>query len=165
MKTHKRNTVRANAQGFTVLEILIVAGIIMIIASFTANRAMQTMSSYTLNSDAQQLATSLRVARMRAIALDKQVEFTFANGTYGISDPALRDTSTQRQPLPSLTLVSSPNPIPKIFFEKNGMANFVATDGASVTQLSFAFTNQRGQSIRITINRSGLTAVNSVASK
>lgn len=145
-------------KGFSLVELLIVTGMIMVISTFTVYHAMKSMSAYSLNAEAQQMANSLRLARMRAIALDREVRFTFANGTYGISDASLRDGSTPRQAMPTATLASSVTPLPTIIFSTKGMATFQQTDETQTAQLlRLVLSDQSGQARRIDINRSGLT--------
>ena len=145
-------------KGFSMVELLVVIGIIMVLSTFTVHHAMKSMSAYSLNAEAQQMANSLRLARMRAIALDREIRFTFANGTYGISEASLRDSSTPRQAMPTATLTSSVTPLPTIIFSTKGMATFQQTDGTQTAQiLRLLLSDQRGQVRRIDINRSGLT--------
>ncbi len=156
----KRSESASTEKGFSLLEVLIVVGIIMVISTFTVYHAMKSMSGYTLNAEAQQLANSLRLVRMRAIALDRELIFTFGGGTYGISDASLRDTSTQRLPMPTATLTASLTPLPDIIFSNKGIVTFQQADGTVSAQiLRLLLTDQRGQGRRIDINRSGLTEV------
>ena len=147
-------------KGFSLVEVLIVIGMIMVISTFTVYHAMKSMSGYSLNAEAQQLANSLRLVRMRAIALDREITFTFGGGTYGISDASLRDTSTQRLPMPTATLTASLTPLPDIIFSNKGIVTFHQADGTQSAQmLRLLLTDQRGQGRRIDISRSGLTEV------
>lgn len=157
---------RASEKGFSLIELLGVVGIILVISTFTAYQAMRSMSAYNLDAEAQQMANSFRLTRMRAIALDREIRFTFADGTYGISEASLRDASTQRQSMPTAKLTSSITPLPTIIFSRRGAVTFEQADGSVNEQsLRLQLTDQRGQTRRIDINRSGLTEVTSLTTQ
>lgn len=155
---------KSGEAGFTLVEVLIVVAIIAIISTLGVTNAMKSVAEYNLNADAQQLASSLRLARMRAIVLEKDLRFTFADGTCGISDPALTDNSTRRQALPVAALTSSISPLPVILFSSKGGVTFEATDGNTAAQdFTLTLTNQRGQSVSVSINKNGRTEVTGVS--
>jgi prepilin-type N-terminal cleavage/methylation domain-containing protein len=155
---------KSREAGFSLLEVLTVVAIISVISTIAVTSAMRSMAEYNLNADAQQLASSLRLARMRAIVLEKDLRFTFANGTCGISDPALTDNSTRRQALPAGTLTASISPLPVILFSGKGGVTFEAPSGdTSAQEFTLTLTNQRGQSVSVSINKNGRTEVSAVS--
>ncbi|MGB2676182.1 MAG: type II secretion system protein [Candidatus Acidiferrum sp.] len=66
-----------NERGFTLLETLIVMGIMFILASITIFKSFGTMSSYQANSAMDIARSQLRVARQLAISQRRDVQITF----------------------------------------------------------------------------------------
>ena len=66
-----------NEQGFSLLEGLIVLGIMFILASITIFKSFGTMSSYQANSAMDIVRSQLRVARQLAISQRRDVQISF----------------------------------------------------------------------------------------
>lgn len=101
-----------NEQGFSLLEGLIVLGIMFILASITIFKSFGTMSSYQANAAMDIVRSQLRVARQLAISQRRDVQITFNTsavtpsisyqvmaGTYTGSTEA--DKTKVTMPLPS----------------------------------------------------------------
>jgi len=68
---------QSNEQGFTLLETLIVIGIMFILASITIFKSFGTMENYQANSAMDIVACQLRVARQLAISQRRVVQVQF----------------------------------------------------------------------------------------
>ena|ERR1051326_6441292 len=139
--------IKVRQQGFTVIELVVLTAVIMIFASITAYNMYASIDQYNLSYDAQQIANNLKLARMRAVFLAKDLNFTFANGSYGL-DP--NDPTVPRQSLPSETLTPAVGSIPTLAFSSTGMVS---------QDLTITLTNQRKQAMKISITKSGQVTV------
>ena len=71
--SHKNRT----EQGFSLIETLIVLGIIIVLATITVFKSFGTMESYQANSAMDVVASQLRVARQLAISQRRAVQVWF----------------------------------------------------------------------------------------
>ncbi len=76
MRTKKRNQ-----QGFTLIETVIVIGIISVIAAITLYQSYGSMESYRANSAMDIIVGQLRVARQLAVSQRRAVQISFSIGT------------------------------------------------------------------------------------
>lgn len=72
---------RRTARGFSLLETLIVIGVMSILASITLIKSFGTMESYRANSAMDIVISQLRVARQLAISQRRYVKVVFNTGT------------------------------------------------------------------------------------
>lgn len=72
---------RKTARGFSLLETLIVIGVMAILASITLIKSFGTMESYRVNSAMDVVISQLRVARQLAISQRRYVQVTFNTAT------------------------------------------------------------------------------------
>ena len=68
---------RASQQGFSLVELLVVLGVVAILAGLTAPSIISSMRGSTLNQGAQKVTNELMVARQTALARNHAVEVRF----------------------------------------------------------------------------------------
>ena len=73
---------RANAAGYTLLELLVVIAIVSLITALAAPAAVRAIASATINADARRLAGDLR--QLQQIAEERQETITISNAASGI---------------------------------------------------------------------------------
>lgn len=78
--------VRYQPRGFTLLEILIVLGIIGMLAAILVPRAMSGTDHYTMGRNIREVASALRMTRSLAIETQKEqvIQFNLSQQTYQI---------------------------------------------------------------------------------
>jgi len=93
--------------GFTMVEILIVLGIMGVIAAFALPSAINFVKAYRLHADASAIASQLNVTRFRATSQYKPYRLTFdvTNGLYSMQ----RLTTAYGSPTTELSLGLQPN--------------------------------------------------------
>jgi type IV fimbrial biogenesis protein FimT len=82
---------RPNAAGFSLIEALIVVGLVSIVAAASAPTVAEGITRYTITSASQQVASTIRGARFQAVGRNTalQVRFNFpAAGQYQVVDMA-----------------------------------------------------------------------------
>jgi len=72
--------------GFTLIEILIVVGLVAVMAAVTVPTVAGAMDRYYINSAGQQVASTIRTARFQAVARNQNLEVRFdvAPGQYRV---------------------------------------------------------------------------------
>jgi len=141
---------RDGQSGFTVTEVTVLVGVMAIIVAVTFSFMYDSVTQYNLSYDANQIANNLKLARMRAVFLEKDLNFTFANGTYGISPD---DPAAPRQPLPGVTFTPAVGQIPTLILSGVGTVS---------QDLNLRLSNRRNQSVTISIKKSGQIEVSPV---
>jgi general secretion pathway protein H len=78
------------AAGFTLLELLVVLAIVALLAAAAPSVMAKLSPGAQVQALARDLGTSLRAARGRAVATNREAVFTLdvANGTYGVDNQA-----------------------------------------------------------------------------
>jgi len=96
--------------GFTLVELMVVIGIIGLIAVMSIPNFNRYLNNWRLNGEAQQFASALRKARSIAVMKNIDVVFTFdrANDTYWYFEDADRDGNLDSNELQSETYEMSP---------------------------------------------------------
>ena len=79
---------RGQAEGFTLIEILIVVALIGVLAGITAPTVAAGIDRYNVISAGQQVASTIRAARFQAVARNLRLELRFDTdaGTYQVFD-------------------------------------------------------------------------------
>ncbi|OFW14992.1 MAG: hypothetical protein A3H29_03310 [Acidobacteria bacterium RIFCSPLOWO2_02_FULL_67_21] len=79
---------RGQAEGFTLIEILIVVALIGILAGITAPTVKAGIDRYSVISAGQQVGSTVRAARFQAVARNRLLELRFDTGagTYQVFD-------------------------------------------------------------------------------
>jgi prepilin-type N-terminal cleavage/methylation domain-containing protein len=114
------NTRRPGTQrGFTAIEILVVLAIVAILIKISVPAFTTWLPTLRLSGAAQQLATDLKLARTRAVALSASttVSFTVSTASYTFGS----DARNLAQLYPGITIVSATNTT----FTAKGTANAV----------------------------------------
>ena len=86
--------VRGRSDGFTVIELLLVAGLISVLAAATVPSIIQGMRRYALLTASQQVASTIRTARYQAVGKNRTLRVRFdypSDGQYQILDDADAD--------------------------------------------------------------------------
>ncbi len=124
-------------QGFTLLEFMIVATVIGLLAAIAVPSLLTLMPKYRLNGATRQVMSDLMAARMKAVSLNRRVKVFFPPLTspdkiYKICDDANNDGTVDecegnaqikniQADYSGITLKSSNNPI---FFPRGTATNF-----------------------------------------
>jgi type IV fimbrial biogenesis protein FimT len=86
--------------GFSLIEVLVVMGLVAILAGITVPTIAASMTRYVLISASQQVASTIRSARVKAVSRNEIVRVRFnhpANGQYQILDSADADLGEAQQ--------------------------------------------------------------------
>jgi len=86
--------VRGKSDGFSLIELLFVAGLISVLAAATVPSIIEGMRRYALLTASQQVASTIRTARYQAVGKNRTVRVRFdypAAGQYQILDDADAD--------------------------------------------------------------------------
>jgi prepilin-type N-terminal cleavage/methylation domain-containing protein len=97
----------ARENGFSLIELMIVVALVATLAGITVPAVAGAMRSYTLNSAAQQIASTIRSARVQAVGKNRLVEVRFdfpADNQYQIVVP---DDATLNGPVMLLPVGAS----------------------------------------------------------
>jgi type IV fimbrial biogenesis protein FimT len=113
-----KNRVNTRSDGFTVIELLVVLGIMSLAIGVAVPSLLSWLPGLRLSSAARQVATDLQLARMRAISQNAAttVSFDVAGASYTFGT----DSRNLGQLFPGITIASAPsNPT----FTSRGTAN------------------------------------------
>jgi Tfp pilus assembly protein FimT len=105
--------------GFSAVELLVVFAIVATVTGIAVPALMSWLPTLRLNSAAQQVATDLQVARMKAISQNASYTVTFnvSTGTYTYGNDSRNMTTL----FPGITIASASNPT----FTPRGTVNAV----------------------------------------
>ena len=109
--------------GFTLIEVLTVIAIIAIVASIVLPNVVAWLPRYRLNSGAEEIQSTLQLARLGAIKQNTSATVTFstATGTFWVSIDG-RNIKKGRMPA-GIVIDSITSPASKVEFDSRGLAN------------------------------------------
>lgn len=127
--------IKRNEQGFTLLEAVVVIGIMLVLAGFSMIQSFGTMESYRANSAMDIVASQLRVARQLAISQRRTVQVWFnTNATPQTISYQVQPRLGVAADLPG-PMITVPLPSQTQFVNENGVPdtpmNFGTCSGAS----------------------------------
>ncbi len=162
-------------RGFSLPELMIVVGIVLIILSMAIPAVTNIYRGYRLSGDARGIAAQLSLARMRAASNFTKAEVNFdtvaqtyqvevwskSAGTYqpeGGAQPLAKGDAfgygTLTTPADGQTTIAQTNPI---FFNSRGVA--VDSSGNATANSAIYITNNRGSYYAVTISVAGRPSV------
>jgi len=144
-----------DARGYTVLELLVVAGLIGALAALGAWRAAEWLPEQRLEAATRQVVLDLRLARGRALAEQRptRLAFSLADGSYRPQqrvDGVFADSGPAVSLPPGIALAACSAPGDAIAFSPRGTASSFG---------SLALRNPRGRERRVIVDMVGRVRV------
>ena len=135
--------------GYTIIEIMAVISIIAIVASIVIPNVLGWLPKYRLSSGAEEIQSTLQLARLGAIKRNTSATVTFdtANHTYLA---AISGQTIKKGEMPSGIIIASSNPSSPVQFNGRGLANDSTT---------ILVQNNQGGTKTITVNIVGIAFI------
>ena len=137
--------------GYTIIEVLTVIAIISIVLGIVIPNVLGWLPRYRLRSGAEEIQSTLQLARLGAIKQNKDATVTFdtTNHTYlaEISENGLRIKNGK---MPSGIIIASSSPSSEVEFNSRGLANEATT---------ILVRNNQGGTKTITVNIVGVSSI------
>jgi type II secretory pathway pseudopilin PulG len=120
---------KAGTSGMTLLEVLVTMGLFVVLYAIAVPNLQAMRAPYALESATYQIASSLNLARQRAITRNKRHRLMFASGNYHIekeSSPNSFVNDSAMFAMPDGVVIGSPSPSNPIFNSRGMLAAAVS---------------------------------------
>ena len=135
--------------GFTIIEILTVLAIIAIVLGIVIPNVLGWLPRYRLSSGAEEIQSTLQLARLGAIKQNMKATVTFSTATHTFLTK-IDDQTIKNGKMPAGIIIDSVSPSSQVEFDSRGLANDTS---------EIKVKNNQGGTKTITVNIVGVTSV------